>query len=173
MHTNTVGYLHNLVGLSAAVPLAPFPLSNCDFREEERSPVLREEIHKWGLCPILDLRYNHLRHYKIKMLTVSHLLCSLHSRGWYTWVDLTDAYFHITNHPAHRKFLRFSFEETALKILFGLSLVPRIFTKCAEAVLTPLSNKFMRVFTYLDDLLLTANRREQAVLQTQALVSLL
>ncbi|MGL5566210.1 MAG: reverse transcriptase domain-containing protein [Plesiomonas sp.] len=129
-----------------------------------------------GLRPILDLRQlnKHLRCYRFKMLTVRHLLSSLHPREWFTSVDLTDAYFHVTIHPGHRKFLRFSFEGTAYEfrvLPFGLSLAPRIFTKCAEAALEPLRLQGMRVFAYLDDLLLAADSREQTVLQTQTLLS--
>ncbi len=96
---------------------------------------------------------------QFRMLTVRHLLCALRPRDWFTSMDLTDAYFHITIHPRHRKFLRFSFEGTAYEfqvLPFGLSPAPRIFTKCTEAALAPLRRRGMRVFTYLDDLLLAS-----------------
>ncbi len=60
---------------------------------------------------------------------------------WFTSIDLKDAYFHIKIYPPHRKFLRFAFLGVAYEYLvlpFGLSLSPRVFVKCTEAVLTPL-----------------------------------
>lgn len=92
---------------------------------------------------------------------------------WFTSVDLQDAYFHIDTFPAHRKYLRFAYQNTAyeyVKIPFGRSLALRIFTKCVEA-LTPLRNMGVRVLSYLDDLLVCAPSPHQAVVDTNTLVT--
>lgn len=96
-------------------------------------------------------------------------------RDWFTTVNFVDAYFHITIHPGHRIFF---FPSRGLHTGFGSCRSachsPRIFTKCAEAILAPLRHQGMRVFwsrSYLDDVLLPEGSREQAVLQTQTLVS--
>ncbi len=108
------------------------------------------------------------------MLTVKTLYNVIRPRDWFTSVDLKDAYFHISIYPAHRKFLRFAYQGTAYEFLtvpFGLALVPRTFTKCVEAALTPLRIAGLRVSGYLDDLLLSAPSRRQAGIYTNLLVS--
>nr|XP_055040043.1 uncharacterized protein LOC129427314 [Misgurnus anguillicaudatus] len=129
-----------------------------------------------GLRPILDLRSlnKHLRTYKFKMLTLKTLCQFIRPNDWCTSVDLKDAYFHISIYPAHRKFLRFAYQGTAYEFLtvpFGLSLAPRVFSKCVEAALTPLRVAGLRVTAYLDDLLLCAPSRVQAERDTEKLVS--
>ena len=49
---------------------------------------------------------------------------------WFTSIDLSDAYFHVSIYPKHRKLLRFAFQGHAYQfavLQFGLSLAPRIF----------------------------------------------
>lgn len=48
---------------------------------------------------------------------------------WFISIDLPDAYFHISIHHLHRKFLRFAYQGTAYKyavVPFGLSLAQRV-----------------------------------------------
>lgn len=80
-------------------------------------------------------------------------------------MDLTDAYFHVTIHPGHK--FRYEFQVLS----FGLSLALHTIIKCAEAVLASLHQQGMRVFAYLDDLLLASDSKDQTVLQAQSLVS--
>ncbi len=96
-----------------------------------------------GLRPILDLCVlnSFLRKYKFRMLTLTVLSRAIHPGDWFTSIDLQDAYFHIHIYPAHRKFLRFAYQGVVYEYMtlpFGLSLVPRVFTKCVEAALNPL-----------------------------------
>ncbi len=80
----------------------------------------------------------------------------------------TNAYFHIQIHLQHRQFLKFAFQGKIyeFKVLpFGLSLAPRIFTKCVEAALTPLRQQGIRILAYLDDWLICARSKEMADLQ--------
>lgn len=86
-----------------------------------------------GLCPILDLGNlnKHLRKYKFQMLTLKMLSQFICPRDWLTSVNLKDAYFHIGIYPA----LRFTYQDTAYEFLtvpFGLSLAPRLFSKCVS-----------------------------------------
>ena len=53
---------------------------------------------------------------------------------------------------------------------FGLSLAPRTFTKCMDAVLEPLSSIGIQVLNYLDDWLLCSPSREQAAKDTSLLL---
>ncbi|XP_032363907.1 uncharacterized protein LOC116677742 [Etheostoma spectabile] len=100
------------------------------------------------------------------MLTHKVLCRSIRPGDWFVTIDLSDAYFHIAIYPAHRKFLRFAYQGRAYEyqaIPFGLSLAPRVFTRCVEAALSPLRNSGIRIFSYIDDYLVCSHSREQAV----------
>ncbi|XP_040915373.1 uncharacterized protein LOC121195777 [Toxotes jaculatrix] len=121
-----------------------------------------------SLRPILDLRVlnQHLRRYTFRMLTPKVLCRSIRPNDWFVTIDLADAYFHIAVYPAHRKFLRFAYQGAAYEFLtipFGLSLAPRVFSKCVEAALFPLRNSGIRIFSYIDDYLICSHSREQVV----------
>ena len=129
-----------------------------------------------GLRPILDLRAlnRYLKVFKFKMLTNATLLRSMRQGDWLTSIDLTDAYFHISVYPPHRKFLRFGFrgrvyEYTALP--FGLSLSPRVFVLCTKAAIAPLRRQGVRLATYIDDWLLCANSKAEAEQHTRRVVT--
>ena len=127
-----------------------------------------------GLRPILDLRVlnSRLRYYKFRMLTNKALLHSIQPLDWFTSIDLQDAYFHISIIPAHRRFLRFAYNGVAYEyqtVPFGLSVAPRLFTKCVESALHPLRMKGIRVLAYIDDYLLCAPSQELAVKHTETL----
>ncbi len=129
-----------------------------------------------SLRPILDLRFlnSHLRKYKFRMLTHNVLFRSIQPGDWFTSIDLQDAYFHVSIYPAHRKFLRFAFQGVAYEyqtLPFGLSLAPRVFSKCVEAALNPMRATGLRVFAYLDDFLLCAPSREEAERDTVTLLN--
>ncbi len=96
-----------------------------------------------GLRPIIDLRQlNHsVSQLKFKMLTLRQVVSQIRSKDWFFTIDLKDAYFHVSFHPCHRKFLRFTFGGKAYQyrvLPFGLALSPRTFTKVVDAVLAPL-----------------------------------
>lgn len=128
-----------------------------------------------ALRPILDLRVlnKHLRKFTFRMLT-HRLLCRSVRRGdWFTTIDLKDAYFHIAVHTAHRKYLRFAHEGKAYEyqvIPFGLSLAPRVFSKCVESALAPLRSRGVRIFSYIDDYLVCSQSRERALTDTSAVI---
>ncbi|GAA6100206.1 uncharacterized protein LOC124386150, partial [Tachysurus ichikawai] len=68
--------------------------------------------------------------------------------------------------PSDWKFLRFAYWGTAYEfqtIPFGLSLAPRVFTKCVEAALFPLRGRGIRILSYIDDYLICLSSREQAI----------
>ena len=128
------------------------------------------------LRPILDLRVlnRHLRKYTFRMLTHKVLCQSIRPGDWFVTIDLKDAYFHIAIYPAHRKFLRFAFQGKAYEyqaIPFGLSLAPRVFSKCVEAALSPLRSRGIRIFSYIDDYLICARSREQAVRDSATVIN--
>ncbi|KAL0148340.1 hypothetical protein M9458_056320 [Cirrhinus mrigala] len=127
-------------------------------------PVPPAEING-GLRPILDLRAlnRSLLRLPFKMLTTKRMLTCIRPQDWFAAIDLKDAYFHVSILPRHRPFLWFAFEGRAYqyKVLpFGLSLSPRVFTKVAEAALSPLWQTGICILNYLDDWLLIAHSRD-------------
>ena len=129
-----------------------------------------------GLRPILDLRAlnRYMRQYNFRMLTHAALIRFVRPGGWFTSIDLRDAYFHIAIYPPHRKYLRFAFQGVTYEYLvlpFGLSLSPRVFVKCTEAAIAPLRLKGMRLATYIDDWLLATQSPQEAQAQTSVLIS--
>ncbi len=110
-----------------------------------------------SMDPIIDLRQlNHsVSQLKFKMLTLRQVVSQIRSKDWFVTIDLKDAYFHVSIHPCHRKFLRFAFGGKAYQyrvLPFGLALSPRTFTKVVDAVLAPLRLQGIRILNYIDDL---------------------
>ncbi|KAI2661120.1 ORF V: Enzymatic polyprotein [Labeo rohita] len=129
-----------------------------------------------GLRPILDLRIlNRTLHKRpFKMLTLKHLFTCVRAQDWFVAIDLKDAYFHVSILPRHRLFLRFAFEGRAYQyrvLPFGLSLSPLIFTKIAEAALTPLREMGIRVCNYLNDWLILAHSLELVCTQREVVLN--
>ncbi|KAI2647955.1 Transposon Ty3-G Gag-Pol polyprotein [Labeo rohita] len=129
-----------------------------------------------GLRPILDLRIlNRTLHKRpFKILTLKHLFTCVRAQNWFVAIDLKDAYFHVSILPRHRPFLRFAFEGRTYQyrvLPFGLSLSPLIFTKIAEAALTPLREMGIRVCNYLDDWLILAHSLELVCMHREVVLN--
>ncbi len=137
-----------------------------DMRSGFYSPYFIVPKKSGGLRPILDLRVLNRSLHKLpfKMLTQKRIFECIRPRDWFAAIDLKDAYFHVSNLPRHRPFLRFAFEGRAYqyKVLpFGLALSPRVFTKVVEGALVPMREQAVRILNYLDDWLILAQSREQ------------
>ncbi|XP_068583377.1 LOW QUALITY PROTEIN: uncharacterized protein [Cebidichthys violaceus] len=129
-----------------------------------------------GLRPVLDLRglNKFLKVLPFHMLSTADVLRAVSRGEWFTSVDLKDAYFHVPIVPHHRQFLRFAFQgrHFQFRVLpFGLSLSPRVFTRCVAAALSPLQSQGMKILPYLDDRLICAPSRLQAAQDTARLLS--
>ncbi|KAG6937227.1 hypothetical protein G0U57_010216, partial [Chelydra serpentina] len=123
---------------------------------------------KGGLRPILDLRglNKFMVKLKFRMLSLGTIIPSMDQGDWYAALDMKDAYFHIAIYPPHRRFLRFvvghrHFQFTVLP--FGLSMAPRVFTKCMAVVAAALRRQRVQVFPYLDDWLIRGNSSSQVL----------
>ncbi|XP_030293378.1 uncharacterized protein LOC115593839 [Sparus aurata] len=128
-----------------------------------------------GFRPILDLRglNRFLKVLPFRMLRMADVLQSVAQGAWFVSIDLKDAYFHVPIAPHHRQFLRFAFQGRAyqFKVMpFGLSLAPRIFTRCVAAALAPIQARGLAVLPYLDDWLIVSPTAEQAVRDTAVLL---
>lgn len=129
-----------------------------------------------GLRPILDLRglNQYLKVLPFHMLRTAEVLQAVAQGDWFTSIDLKDAYFHVPIAPHHRRFLRFAFLGQAYQfrvLPFGLSLAPRVFTRCVAAALSPVQARGITILPYLDDWLIVAPTRERAVRDTAILLS--
>ncbi|KAI2656397.1 Gag-Pol polyprotein [Labeo rohita] len=138
------------------------PVPPAEMKSGFYSPYFIVPKKSGGLRPILDLRAlnRSLLRLPFKMFTTKRMLTCIRPQDWFAAIDLKDAYFHVSILPRHRPFLRFAFEGRAYqyKVLpFGLSLSPRVFTKVAEAALSPLWQMGIRILNYLDDWLLIAH----------------
>ncbi|KAG6930605.1 ORF I polyprotein, partial [Chelydra serpentina] len=118
------------------------------------------------LRPILDLRglNKFMVKLKFRMLSLGTIIPSMDQGDWYAALDMKDAYFHIAIYPPHRRFLCFvvgqrHFQFTVLP--FGLSMAPRVFTKCMAVVAAALRRQSVQVFPYLDDWLIRGNSSNQ------------
>ncbi|KAL0188417.1 hypothetical protein M9458_015516, partial [Cirrhinus mrigala] len=119
---------------------------------------------RYFIVPILDLRLLNrtVMRLKFRMLTLKQVVSQIRSEDW---LDLKDAYFHISILPQHRKFLRFAFGGKAYQyrvLPFGLALSPRTFTKCVDAALAPLQLQGIRILNYINDWLILAQSEQMA-----------
>ena len=129
-----------------------------------------------GFRPILDLRglNKFLKVISFHMLTTKDVLQSIAPGEWFTSIDLKDAYFHVPISPQHRRFLRFAYRgrHWQFRVLpFGLSLSPRVFSRCVAAALAPLQAQGIKILPYLDDWLLCAPSRAQVSRETARLLA--
>ena len=128
-----------------------------------------------GFRTIQDLRglNRFLKVLPFGMLRMADVLQSVAQGAWFVAIDLEDAYFHVPIAPHHRQFLRFAFQGRAyqFKVMpFGLSLAPRVFTRCVAAALAPIQARGLTVLPYLDDWLIVSPTAEQAVRDTAVLL---
>ncbi|KAI2649176.1 hypothetical protein H4Q32_020398 [Labeo rohita] len=141
------------------------PVPPAEMKSGFYSPYFIVPKKSGGLRPILDLRAlnRSVLRLPFKMLTTKRMLTCIRPQDWFAAIDLKDAYFHVSILPRHRPFLRFAFEGRAYqyKVLpFGLFLSPRVFTKVAEAALSPLWQTGIRILNYLNDWVLIAHSRD-------------
>ena len=83
---------------------------------------------------------------------------------WMASIDLKDAYFHVLIHPSHRQFLRFVWSGVHLQYVtlpFGLSSAPRVFTKTLLPIVKALRALGVKIYAYLDDLLIVGASVEE------------
>ena len=127
--------------------------------------------------PVIDLsRLNTFLHVeKFKMETPESIRTSLIPGEWVASIDLSDAYLHIPIHPHSRKYLRFChrtqvFQFTPLP--FGLATAPQVFTMIVKEVKLMALSRGLKLHQYLDDWLVRSQSREEALVNTQAVVDL-
>ena len=109
------------------------------------------------------------------METPETIQISLHQGEWVTWLDFSDAYFHIPIHTGARKYLRFHFQNRSFRfrtLPFGLSTAPLEFTGVVMEVKLMAQSWGIRIQQYLDDWLIRAPTKESCHRGTQSLLAL-
>ncbi|KAF7240922.1 Craniofacial development protein 2 [Varanus komodoensis] len=144
-------------------------LRNCNFPEEMKRRIKEMPFDRSGLFnaktdhKLKKIHKSRMTDRQVWMTTLQNILPLLRREDWFTLMDLRDAYFHISIHQRHRRFLRFAvaseiYEFTVLT--FGLATAPRVFTKCMAPVCTHLRLCGVQIYPYLNDWLLVSQTRE-------------
>ena len=128
------------------------------------SPVFLVPKRSGKFRMILNLkRINlHISPAHFRMETLGSIL-PLRPGDWTASIDLKDAYHHVPIAPASRDLLGFTVAKSTyhFKALpFGLRPAPRLFTRLVACVAAFLRQRGLRLFCYLDDLLLAAESRD-------------
>ena len=128
--------------------------------------------------PVIDLSYlnKFILNEHFQMENLSCLKTLLLKGDFMTNIDLKDAYLSVPVHQSSQKFLRFIWEDTCYQfkaLPFGLCSAPKIFTQLMKPITAFLRRKSIRVLIYLDDFLLLAATKEEAVKNTHLLITLL
>ena len=153
----------------------------------ERTPFSRDGFYshlflvpkKDGpMRPVIDLSYlnKFILNEHFQMENLSCLKTLLLKGDFMTNIDLKDAYLSVPVHQSSQKFLRFIWEDTCYQfkaLPFGLCSAPRIFTKLMKPIAAFLMRKSIRVLIYVDDFLLLAATKEEAVKNTHLFITLL
>lgn len=131
----------------------------------------------WGWRPILDLRTlnKFVQSQRFKMVTLGMRIPALECGHWFSALNLQDAYFHVTIHPAHRQFLRFTVGSNYYQyrvLPFGLSTAPKVFSKTLRVVAAHLCRQGTVIFLYLDDCLMKGPTQMAATEITQRALTL-
>lgn len=130
-----------------------------------------------GFRPIIDLsalnKYIHTT--KFRMETARTVLSAVRKHDWMVSIDLKDAYFQIPVHQESRRYLRFTWKGIPLQfrvLCFGLSTAPQVFTRMMAPISAASHQRGIRLLRYLDDWLLLATSKQEAVASTRILLEL-
>ena len=109
------------------------------------------------------------------METQQSVLRSVRAGDWMVSVDLKDAYLQVPIHQESRKYLRFvsSTGTFQFKVLcFGLTTAPQVFTRVMAPVSAYMHRLGFRLIRYLDDWLILASSRQEALQARDTLLHL-
>lgn len=131
-----------------------------------------------GVRPVFNLKglNQYLEAPHFKMETIREVSLMIKPNDYLVSIDLSDAFLHIGLHPESRRYLRLKWRNQVYQYCttaFGLASSPYVFTKVCKPILEHLRSRGFRISAYLDDWLLIAESKQQAVTQARQVVSLL
>jgi ribonuclease HI len=130
------------------------------------------------LRPVIDLRklnqYVQYHHFKMEGLDLVKSL--LRRNDYMVSIDLNQAFYHVPLAPSQTQYFAFDFlaKRYCFKCLpFGLTTSPRIFTKILKPLIKLARAQGIRVVAYLDDLLIMARTKQEALTHLNSLITCL
>ena len=118
--------------------------------------------------PVIDL--SHLNRFvqltRFKMETNQSVLCAVQRDDSLISIDLKDAYLQVPVHPDSRRYLRFVADGQVYQfkaLCFGLFTAPQVFTRVMAPMSVILQDLGIRILRYLDDWLVLASFRVEAL----------
>lgn len=131
-----------------------------------------------GYRPVINLKdlNKHVPYQHFKMEGLNYLKFMLEEGDFMCKLDMKDAYFSIPLLKESRKLIRFLWSANLYEFLclcFGLGPAPRVFTKLLKVPIAVLRKFNIRIIIYLDDMLILAKSREEALRSRDTVIYLL
>jgi hypothetical protein len=126
---------------------------------------------------ILNLKNlnQHIVYHKFKMDTLTTVLKLMNENCYMAHIDLKDAYYMVSIHESHQKYLKFLWRQKLYKFVAlpnGYSAAPRQFTKLLKPIFSYLRKLGIIVMGYIDDIYVQAQTYEDCVKHVQFTVTL-
>ena len=128
--------------------------------------------------PVINLKMfnNHVLCHHFKMESIRTVKGLVRPGDGLLKLDPKDAYLTIPIHRTDQKYLRFRWQGRTWKfqvLPFGLNSAPQTFTKLTKPIVSTLRSLGVRLILYLDDMLLMADSRQEALLHLGAALEIL
>lgn len=107
-----------------------------------------------------------LRKDHFKMESLKTTLCAVRPRDWMLSIDLKDVYFRVPIHVDFQRFLRFVLGRVHYQFMclpFCLTMSPHVFSKLLLALVALIRTWGIRIFHYVDDILLLVQSKDLLV----------
>ena len=132
------------------------------------SQIFPRDKKSGGIRIILNLSKlnENVKYEHFKMESLGHVINLIEPNCFMGSIDLTDAYYTVSIHPDHRKYLKFVWDHVLYQfncLPNGLSCAPRVFTKLLKPIFDFLRKKGHVSVYYIDDSWVMANSYEECL----------